>query len=41
MLFIFIGVLSAVYFDNQALFESDEINNIISDGLLSSKLDSL
>jgi hypothetical protein len=32
-------VLAAVYFDSQAFFEGDEINNIIPDRFLSSKLD--
>jgi hypothetical protein len=32
-------VLAAVYFDNQALFKGDEINNVIPDGFLPSKLD--
>jgi hypothetical protein len=32
-------MLAAVYFDNQASFKGDEINNVISDGRLSSKFD--
>jgi hypothetical protein len=39
--FIFIGVLPAVYFYNQASFKGDEINNKIADGLLSPKLHTL
>jgi len=38
---IFLGVLTAVYFYNQAPFIGDKINNIIAEGLLSPKLDAL
>ena len=39
VIFFFAGALAAVYFDNQAFFKGDEINNVIPDGCLSSKLD--
>jgi hypothetical protein len=39
VIFFSFGVLSAVHFDNQAFFKGYEINNVISDGLLPSKLD--
>ena len=32
-------MLAAVYFDNQAFFKGDEINDVIPDGCLSSKLE--
>jgi hypothetical protein len=38
-IFFFVGVLAAVHFDNQAFFKGDEINNVIPEWLLSSKLD--
>ena len=34
-------MLPAIYFNNQAFIKGDEINNVIPDGRLSSKLDAL
>ena len=34
-------MLAAVYFDNQAFFKGDEINNVIPDWFLSSKFDAV
>jgi hypothetical protein len=39
--FFFVGVLAAVYFDNQAFFKGDEINDVIPDWFLSSKFDAV
>jgi len=41
IIFFFCGMLPAVYFYNQALFISYEINDIIADGLLSPEFDAL
>ena len=41
VIFFVVGMLAAVYFHNQAFFKSDKINNVIPDGFLSSKFDTL
>ena len=39
MVFFCFGMLAAVYFDNQAFFKGDEINDVIPEWFLSSKFD--